>query len=904
MSTRIAATARALAGLALLAALWPTAAEARYDGREPWRVPEGKGPQGVFALDGEFVHNVGELQLNITNWGLIGSRPSVNAPYSDAPSAMWPAGSGVDYLWAAGLWVGAIKNGVPLVSTGQFTPELLANGDDPLDTVYEMRQGETGGGRYPDPSEDDDGDGLINEDPKNGLDDDGDGLIDEDFAAISNQHFRCVMKDNTALAEELFPDHDPLDIEVVQESFSWENDSVDDFIGFEFTITNIGVNALQSVFLGFFADCDIGPRSGSGIADDDLPGFEQRRVRAKDGSIVEISVAFMYDADGDGGQAPGFFGMLFLNHDTDPSGERAPQRVEIRSYQNFSGGQPFDRGGDPTNDAERYDLLSRAERDNFPELFNEGRQNDFRYLVANGPFSGLEPGESLKFQAAFVLGEGLDGMVTNAAEAALTFYGAYFNKDVDDDTGVKGRETEICLLDFGPPGPANPIFTIFQDCVDSTDLLGDNPPSPIAPEDLDEDGCIYINNDCPFEESRGATNCTIDAPGIDPGLIAGCTGVQGDEFWVPWLVGLAPQPPGMRIWQTDNRVHVFWNSISQLIPDVRLQKVDFESYRIWRADGWDRPFGSSIENGPESTLWSLIAEYDEVNFFTLERELPDGTRVDQVLPLGPNTGLDVIRYQPQVTRPGHPVYEQFGELRALVETIVADSTLGPFKATDDPANVLRVVDEDGELTDVGAAYPQLGDWQDSYDQADSLFSDMVGLDYYEYVDRTVFNGIYYFYAVTATDFAAKPEGDVIKAIGPGLAGDPQSNFEFATPLNRAQTAAEREQFGHDIYVVPNPATQRSLSEFSQLNPNADDPTGVRIMFSNLPAARNTIRIYTLAGDLVATIEHDGRNGGGGSAFWNFVSRNGQEVVSGIYLYSVESEDDAFERVIGRFTYIN
>jgi hypothetical protein len=114
-------------------------------------------------------------------------------------------------------------------------------------------------------------------------------------------------------------------------------------------------------------------------------------------------------------------------------------------------------------------------------------------------------------------------------------------------------------------------------------------------------------------------------------------------------------------------------------------------------------------------------------------------------------------------------------------------------------------------------------------------------------------------------------------------------------------------------VFPNPATTESLSEFSQLSPNGDDPTGIRVMFANLPASRNLISIYTLAGDLVETIEHDGTRmdcpdgagfgNCGGAAYWNLVSRNGQEVVSGIYLFSVETSDAAFDRVVGRFAVI-
>ena len=55
--------------------------------------------------------NVGQLQVNITNWGLIGSRYTLLTTYADAPSAQWPAGSGIEYLWGLGLWIGATVAG-------------------------------------------------------------------------------------------------------------------------------------------------------------------------------------------------------------------------------------------------------------------------------------------------------------------------------------------------------------------------------------------------------------------------------------------------------------------------------------------------------------------------------------------------------------------------------------------------------------------------------------------------------------------------------------------------------------------------------------------------------------------------------------------------------------------------
>ena len=875
--------------------------------------------RGPYLLNGEFVHNVGELQLHMTNWGLIGARAGSNCSYCDAPSAMWPAGSGVDYLYEAGIWIGATLNNEPVVTTSiRGGVELRANPNDPLDIIWSTFEGATNGARYPNPNFDDDGDGLENEDPLNGLDDDDDGRIDEDFAAISNQHFRTVLTDDQALVIEQNPDHEPLNIRVVQESFAWENDNVDDFIGFEYTISTTDDfpqgRELADVYVGFFADSDIGPRDGEAIASDDLPGYFEGRVRAADRSFVPISVGFMYDQDGDGGRAPGYFGLMYLDHPIDPLGEEAPQSVGITSFQQFAGSQPFDRGGDPGNDAERYELLSRVEIDPVPAPTDESKANDFRILISTGPFSGIRKGDELKFQMAIVIGAGLGGLQANAAEAALTYYGSWFNRDLDEDTGVMGRERKVCQSDFDNP---NDIFNLFFVPCDTIGLSPDDELPPlVTDDDLDDEGCFYQNADCRVELVRVSEgiDCSNDAT-TEEAALSGCTGVKGKEHPVRWLVGLAPTTPNLRLVPGDNHVEVFWNNVSEVVPDIRLQQVDFESYLIWRAAGWERPFGSSIENGPESELWSLIAEYDVVNFYE-DTRVAGNEEIVQELPLGANTGLEGIRYTPAMYREGTPEYDRHAPARRLLRRILEDPRFAPeLGPTIDPASRVRFIDPaTGSTSQLGLAYPELADYQDNYAPVDTAFFFENGVRFYKYVDRDVFNGHAYFYSVTPSDFNATtgPDGGLLP-IGPGLASDPQANFAFAVPKSAPQSKEERDERGQDIYVVPNPATRDALAEFSQFSPNADDPTGVRVMFANLPRSKNTIRIYTLSGDLVQTIEHDGTAGGtigsegysdvGGSAFWNLVSRNGQEVVSGVYLYSVESADPDFERVIGRFVVV-
>lgn len=938
-----ARAAWAASALAILLAACPAAAWVEA----PDYLDDARGdPRGVHVLDGSFVMNVGELQIHITNHGLIGSRYSVVSTFSDAPSAQWPAGSGVEYLWSAGLWVGGILLGERLVSTGQFAREFRPR-DDIRDTMYEAVGGrllrpagndDAKGARAPEPGNDDDEDGRVDEETLNGYDDDEDGLIDEDFGQIGNQMMVATMYDNTRLASELYPDHTPLNLQVVQQTYAWENDDVDDFVGFEFFIKNIGVTPIEDVYIGFFADCDIGARGREGASEDDMAGYWEGMVRTQDGSYEFVSIGYMYDNDGDDGQAPGYFGICFLGHDTDPTGQTAPTRVAIRSYQSFSGQQSFDQGGDPTNDAERYELLSSNNKDGDTGV---GKQNDFRFMISGGPFVKLEPDAVLRFQAAMVCGNGLGGLRANAAEAVRTYRGNFFDfkklyaagSDVDL-SGRYGRETRVCQENYPtPPGGENPIFTFRPDFMDTSCVVQEslvNEPALRAQDlflitDLSDPDfgkhCIYVNMDncaecarqngqvCQRAEAnslRNQWNCWN--PDVAEDQKVGCTGVNGNETQINWLVGMAPPPPGMRLWPTDNTVHVYWDDRSEHARDLRTNQIDFESYRIWRADNWARPFGSSLENGPESNLWQMIAEFDLENYFYRRREIPStGAVVVDTLPLGRNTGLDVVRYTPACladTLPGGPLE---GLPAAMREVVLADvNGLYQFR----PA--LR--DRDGNPV---PGLEGLLPWEGYPAQMDTVFAiteraritnevPKRAVKYYEYEDRDVHNGFIYFYSVTASDHAIRRRTGVPQEIwdvtGAGQAGDPGSSFTNTVPAATAQSAEDRARRGPNIYVYPNPATREAVAEFQQLSPNADDPTGVRVAFANLPRARNTIKIYTEDGDLVQTLLHDGTSGYG-QATWNLVSRNGQEIVSGIYLYTVHSDDDRFEDFIGKFVVV-
>jgi hypothetical protein len=70
-----------------------------------------------------------------------------------------------------------------------------------------------------------------------------------------------------------------------------------------------------------------------------------------------------------------------------------------------------------------------------------------------------------------------------------------------------------------------------------------------------------------------------------------------------------------------------------------------------------------------------------------------------------------------------------------------------------------------------------------------------------------------------------------------------------------------------------------------------------IKFIHLPP-RCTIRIFTIAGDLVATLEHDDPNRG--DRDWNLLSESKRALSSGIYVFAVESD---FGTQVGKFVVI-
>lgn len=425
-----------------------------------WRPPE-PGPvrfkdqiQTAVGKRSLFMHDVGAVRMTLSNWGEQGNPDGVPGYIGFE----FPAGSGNDFLFSSGIWVGAIVNGVKLVSTGtdgdngtnEFAPSLpigpapFQNSYFPVSATSDFVSGRphVRGAK----GVDDDGDGRIDEDPAGdisndfidndgdgkvdmddddfdgdavpgSLDDDGDGKEDEDGNARGFQEYFTVYDDRD-ITQVQSPDpdgHTPLNIQVLQRTYAWGEAYASQFILVDLVVRNVGDLPLTNVYLALFADPDIVAKGESGD-----------QGSADDGNFYDAENLMMvqYDDPNDAdGVGPGLFAMKVV---------RTPAHLDSLKL-SFSN---FDRltGGDPERNVDKYDMISSGNI--MPETPNRG---DWRFLLGFGPREGqwvLRPGDELPVTVAFIAGYTLEDL-RRAAQWAQRIYDNDFQ---------------------GPQAPDQPIF--------------------------------------------------------------------------------------------------------------------------------------------------------------------------------------------------------------------------------------------------------------------------------------------------------------------------------------------------------------------------------------------------------------------------------------------------------------
>jgi hypothetical protein len=850
-------------------------------GGEPeWPAPRGADPrEGVRTQDtpdifgpGK-VSTVGNMWVKTTNIGVIGN--PFTALSSD-PSAQWPGASGIEHLFFCGVWVGAKD---PTASDPAILRRVSHNTEwrpptlGPQDRIYQSFDGQVGGVRF----SDDDGDELIDEDRLDGHDNDGDGRIDEDYGAISQQMYSCLIRDDTpeALDAAFSEKHVQRSLEIQQNSYAFSVPGANDFTSFEFIVENVGASTLDSVYVAFQVDQDVGPLNRDRYFADDMA--EPRVPQGPDLSLTQFAfddaanpnadyleqvlpndpryqfglctrdTIFVHgfsvvDDEGDEGETKSASSFILLGHTLDPTGEKAPRRTGFRMYNWFTPGTPFNQGGFPTNDLERYEIISSTRGMDTETGFIsfeppvQGEAMDYFALYSVGPFLNLRPGEKIQVAIAFgaqAADYTLDANdlknryrfpLQNAIEAVKTYRGTYEVRQGLPVPGPEdfGRETML----VADPGMTLRLADCHDDSSGATREVKDDPAQP-----------TWFDFDCNY-----------------------CTGVA-ENILKRWVASAPPPNPQQETLPSDRSITLLWDNRSEYTPDPAKGFYDFKGYKIWKAANWTRPVGST---GPSDDLWALLATY----FW-----------YDDLSPLIECDSLDTS---------GNCVVDGDGDPVKVKETrnVLLNRQTGD-KIFPNP-EVMCLELGPGVCDTVFADKPTTG-----VTGADTTITNYPVVKYpigrFSWEDTNVLNGFVYFYSVTAFDSTGKGAG-VAKLEGRPAAveGDaelPQTSL-VSTTINDGK-----------VYVVPNP--YRGGAEWD-LTPNAADPTGTHVDFYNMPPGVWLLRIYTVSGDLVSEIRSSDLQLNGkpqqetpddGQASWNLISRNGQEVVSGIYMYSIESGGD-------------
>jgi hypothetical protein len=294
----------------------------------------------------------------------------------------YPAGSNIEHLFGAGLWIGAIID----TSTDNTPKKVKAvttayeGWNFPLFEMYGSPDGRdsffTTSIDNPDGRNqlhfDDDGDGRTDEDELDGVDNDNDGRIDEDFGAVSEQDAYVSYSDTIKSPPQ--SGHVPLGIKVWQKAYSWKNSIKDPILPIEFYIVNVGTKTLDSVYVGFFADLDLDSWcnyiciESSGFLADVRTGYT---LNLEDRFVTPMGVTIL--------EPPRPFDSLKFN------------------FRAFFGNES------PNSDEMRYEFMSEGviTPDQFPSI------GDTRFLISFGPIRNFKPGDTLHFSIAFVSGFGI-----------------------------------------------------------------------------------------------------------------------------------------------------------------------------------------------------------------------------------------------------------------------------------------------------------------------------------------------------------------------------------------------------------------------------------------------------------------------------------------------------------------
>lgn len=336
------------------------------------------------------------VRISFTNVGTIGKADVRNNPAGD-PSWEYPADTGTEHLFEAGLWIGGFRNGADLLlssmavtnptgyTTGRSGYEFTNDGT-PITVISSLPE-------------------SPNFSP----------------LAISHQDIIAEFSDRrvaveTGTASIPISGHEqPMFIDVIQTAYNWNFSFSEAFAIIKYELTNNSTVTYDSVYIGMYSDIVV--RNVNTTLEGGGNFFNKNGL----GYLDSLYTTYVFDAgSADDPSINTYAGKTFLGaeyrneyfHPSNPdtanglfqrSGLRVPKIGP--SFWSFGGGSGvFIR---PEIDQDRYNRMSQGVEltDQLREaLRTDGIQSAGNYLseLSMGPFPTWEPGETITIYFAFV----------------------------------------------------------------------------------------------------------------------------------------------------------------------------------------------------------------------------------------------------------------------------------------------------------------------------------------------------------------------------------------------------------------------------------------------------------------------------------------------------------------------
>nr|MDK2850901.1 hypothetical protein [Candidatus Cloacimonadota bacterium] len=776
-------------------------------------------------------------------------------------------------------------------------------------------------------------------------DDDMDGRFDEDGAPVSEQDFISYYFDYCPFGTEgqrdygsssNRNDHYPLNIRVRQMSYQWSYDYIKNLVYLEFDITNMNQDdELIDCAMGIYMDSDVGPQSwGIEKASDDVSGYVK-------GEGYEF--AFTRDADGDGGLTTGYVGARVCTPD--------PEELKFHCWYWKVGDGPDDNKPrslqtlNPRTANEKYWLLTGRNpnpskfdplRPDDPDVteFEQPVPKDTRFLFSfygaqpgtpeydevdeNGEYYkrwNLLPGKTMKIVVAIFPGENKEDL-KRSASWAKEIYG-----QAQDLISVVLPDTFPHYQAPGPPTIPN-LFAELKDDGNRIDLYWDNRSEfsydvqTVSTSDigwqrpggdgyipgLDSDPAAIDNLDEYPEEFQPGEFSDMTYPWNNNALVNPWTGYRLRHDFQGYTVWGRSGSGNREDWEMIRR----WDKIDT--------PVDLADYTVnIQVDSLYKDYGGYLGNDTDLPNPSDHPDPGIRGWQASPEEYAKFWRLDENYMFVPNGSVFY----------GWPIYnpdvDWSPEIQAMADQIASENAM----LADDEVEALQarlfmhehlqsrpeIFDAlyDPKLIPLRAfAFPGGENAVDpTAEEVETLRRERLARRYYKHQIMYPRKGVEYYVAVTAYD-----RGIPVHRLESQESGrDADANMQIFFPGSLARENMD------DIKVIPNPYIGSSKFDGRYDNDEKGDRSR-RLWFINLPN-RCTIRIYTLAGDLVQTLHHDGETqtdivtiskaatsgiAASGMHSWDLLSKNNQIIAPGVYLFSVENKADD-EIKVGKFVLI-